>query len=458
MRPLASIYAALALAAACTPHPGAGPGSDGPGEHGECSVRIPSRPYSPASTAPLPAIESHITVALRAEVAALEREIGKQVPVTLAAESGRDIGAPGQVSYVVRRGRIALGLAGDRLSVTVPVQIDVEVCKPLGPFCPIYGRCKPSLSAVASVPLLLGDDYQVGKSRVGMAMGRSCVIAGIDAGSTIREQAARQVGAIQARIDRSMPDIRPTLAGVWELLHHPVSLGTTTCLRIKPDKLAQARPSLTSGVLAAEISASGAIDVEEPCADPNAPVHAAPLPRLATLDRLPDGVDLEVPVKMEWKAVSAALTRSLASDASSQEPLRIVKVDAMGDALRVALGLTLAGRACGDVWLTGEPWYDAGTTRIRLRKVALAAGQPSLDAASELVARVERAAAIPLPVDVSSGPSALDGLVRSFSKDLTGGVRMEAKMAPARIDRVLPTADGLVAVATLAGSATLRVE
>ena len=456
-RPLAICLALTA--AACGPRGATTRAGDAPG--GACSRRLPDAQFVLEPPPALPQLDSHITLDVHAETRALERELAKQIPVTLAAESNRPVGTPGEVSYSVRRGGIGLALDGDRLNVRVPVQIEVEICKPLGPFCPVYGRCSPTLAAVASVPLLLGENYEIGRSKVSIAQGRSCVIAGLDAGPTIRREADREIGNVQARIDRALPDIRPGVASVWELLHHPVLLGTSTCLRIAPKQIAQARPVLSGGVLTARLSAKGRISVEEPCTEPNRPIKADALPPLQTLERLDDGVELAVPMRVEWKTVSTELTR-VVSEQTSTTALHAVSVEAHatrgGEHGLVALYTTLAGPTCGGIWLLAEPWFDPTTARVRMRSLRVAPGQPQVDGIEGVLTTLEGAGGVALPVDVSAGPSALETLVRSFTQGLPPNVRVAASVAPARVDRVLMDGDSLVPIATFNGSATLELK
>lgn len=412
------------------------------------------------SPAPLPPQRSHIGVAIEAKLSALQRELGSRVPVTLARERRRPVGAAGDVSYVVRRGAIGLKLDSDRLLVSVPVDVDVEICKPLGPFCPTYGRCQPRLSAVASVPALLDERYAVGKSRVAISVVSPCTIAGIDATPEIRQQARQQVGNVQARIDASMPELRSSVASMWELLHHPVALGKTTCLRITPDRISQARPVASKDTLRARISAEGELGIEDPCEAPEAPVRPAPLPRLATLEEVPDDVVLRVPIRTSWVDISAAFTRSLA--AKPEHGLGIVKVEAraaeIGARAHVALQATVRGRVCGDAWFVGVPRFDASTSRVRLGEVRQAPGevrQPELEA---LARRIEAEASAALPVDVASGPAALEQLVVSLSRGLPPQVTAEHETARAEVSGLFPESQGLVALAVFSGRTRLGFE
>lgn len=445
----------VALLSGCPKAPtrtGAGTSAEGD----SCRVRVEDSPFTPVPPEALPPQRSRVGVAVHAELAALERALGKEVPVTLAAERRRPIGTPGEVTYVVRRGRLGIALDTARLTVKVPVEVEAEVCKPLGPFCPTYGRCSPRLLATASVPLLLSESYEIGKSRVSIAVQRECNIGGYDATPQIKSRAQNEVGQVQARIDAAMPAIRPSVAGVWELLHHPVALGTTTCLRIEPDRVTQNRPAVRDGALMTELGAEGTLSIQDPCARDVA-VKPAPLPRLVVSDAPDTGVELRVPVRTSWVDVSAELTRALTTKAASAAEIRVVKVEAEGSGALVAMRATLAGATCGTVRLLAEPWFDASSTRIRLRNVTAPPGRAKLADGPLLERLIETHAAITLPVDLSAGPAALTTLALGFARDLPEGVEIDAKIGKSAVPRVQPEREGLVALAIFSGHTTFRL-
>jgi hypothetical protein len=435
------------LATAC---PAKNPGARG-AESGSCETRLSEAPFMLPAAAPLQLPRSHISVDFEANIAALEREIGREVPTRLATVKGMPIGAPGEVSYTVDRGSFDVKLAGDRLDVTIPVSVEAEVCKPLGPFCPTYGRCSPRLAAKVSVPALLGADYEIPRSRVSIGVTRGCTIAGFDATPEIRKAAGQQAGMVQSRIDRSIPKLRPFVQNAWELLHVPVALGNTTCLRIQPDSLTQAHPRLNDQMLYARISATGSLAVEDPCEKPDAAIRPSALPPLATGDA-PDGVALEVPIRIAWADVSAAITRSAGTSL-------LVKAEARSapDA-KVAIKATLSGTVCGTTWLLAEPWFDAKTSRVRLRNVTLAPGQPAFGEREALARTLADSATIQLPVDVGSAPNALESMVEGLARELPPSVRLVADMKPMAVKRVLVDTEALVPIATLAGSAKTEVK
>ncbi|MBK7582575.1 MAG: DUF4403 family protein [Myxococcales bacterium] len=459
---LAVASAVLAgLATSCARSPARDLDSGALSESEQCSQRVDATPFTAAPPPALPAQRSRIGVDVRAELSALERELGRAVPVTLASEQRRPVGAPGEVSYVVRRGRFGLSLGPDRLLVNVPVEVEVEICKPLGPFCPTYGRCSPRLAAVASVPLYFDENYAVGRSRVGISLQRSCVIAGIDAAPQIKSQAAREIGNVQRRIDASMPDLRGSVAGVWELLHHPIALGRSTCLLITPDRITQSRPKLSKRTLESQLGAEGTLRIQDPC-EANGSVKPAPLPPLTTREDTTRGIELRVPIRASWGDVSAGLTRSIANRGARGSQIWATKIDASAVSVdgkpAVLLRTTVAGRACGDLWFLAEPWFDSKTGRVRLRNLRAAPGTAQGTTVSALARSIEEHASVALPVDISAGPASLGALVQGFGTGLPEGVAIESEMAKATVERVHPEAEGLVALAVFAGSTTLRVQ
>ena len=257
-----------------------------------------------------------------------------------------------------------------------------------------------------------------------------------------------------------MPTIRPSVAGVWELLHHPISLGGTTCLRIAPERLLQAYPAVESGVLTARLAALGELSVEEPCVAPNAAVKAPPLPRLSTEANFPAGVELNVPIRVGWEEASTALTRAVGTGGDPN--LRILQIDAhatqRNGKARAALHTTVTGRACGATWFLAEPWYDPATSRLRLRKVTPANPADAGPEISALVQRITDLAAIALPVDVSAAPNALETMMLAFGRDLSKGVVAEADLADVAIEHVALDEQGLIAVPTIRGHATISVQ
>lgn len=459
MRWIALGWAALSgLVAGCGPHATAAhpPGS------GQCGARLPGTEpaFTEAPTVQPP--ESHIAVNVAIDTHRLGRELSRRVPVVLAQAHNQNVGAPGQATYVVRRGPFHFGVHGKELVVETPIRAHIAVCKPLGPFCPEYGHCSPKLVSTVRLPLELDRDYTLGRSRVGVSVTRGCVLQpiGVDVTPQLRSMARRQSGRIQRRIDHSVPSLRPEAQTAWQLLDLPIALGSTLCARVTPSRLVQSKPSLSHTTLSTRLAVFGRLGVEEPCSHEHADAER-PLPPPALDDQVPGDVRLDVPIHIDWNDVSADLSRSLAGGG---EP-RITSARARGAGVDgqgvVALAVTLDGAVCGDAWLVGEPWYDAQASRVRLRKVRFAPGQDASVAqlaGSALPARIEQSAQVALPIDLALGPRSLSRLVQSLTQKRPKGVDVNVQVDPAQVDSVLVDPQALVPIASLRGHVGVTVE
>lgn len=437
--------------AACAPKTGAVHGASS--DH--CAVRSSAAaPGTPPPDAEVPA--SQLIVEARAKKSALSREIGKRVPQTLASVRQQPQGAVGNVSYVVTRGPIGVSLKGADFVATVPVGAEVEICKPLGPVCIRYGACSPRLSAQARVPLLLGDDYSLKRARVAIALTRSCVIAGFDAGPEIRKNAGRQIGGIERQINSAVPPFRPFISGAWQLLHVPISLSRNSCLKIEPRSLKQSPPKDTNDVISMRLGAELRASLEEPCAESKAAKPAPALPPRQIDPSLPAESELRVPLRLGWADVSAALSRSSAGGSGPSRVLRIrASGQLQGQAPRVRLDVTADGVICGEVSFLTQPYFDAERGRIRLRKIEPLAAMPGAGALAE---HIEAHAEVPVAVDIDGAARGLKSAVEAAVADVPKDVRVDLDIEPAQIDRVVAESRGIFSVLLLRGVARVVLD
>jgi hypothetical protein len=241
-------------------------------------------------------VESRLAVDFSLTTARLRRKLAARIPVLLAQESGRPIGAAGRVSYAARRSGFSFSLDQGRLAVTTDVSTQVRVCKPLGPFCPVYGTCQPSFRARASIPLVLGPDFELGKSRAVVQLTRSCVIAIYDATTELRRIARQQSQQVKQQVDSALPSLRPHAEQLWQALHQPLRLESGRCLRITPHQLTQSRPRLGDGRLSIRVELSAQLALDNACDDPEEQGEPPPLPPLEVVDDLPAGAALRTTV------------------------------------------------------------------------------------------------------------------------------------------------------------------
>lgn len=437
----------VALGAACGPAP-LGPEH---GAGGACVLTLSRPPLLADTPEALEPPLSRVVVDARATVRSLSQQLEKQVPVLLGSASRQDIGAAGEVSYTVTRGKVTIDLEGEHLRARVPVDTKVEICKSLGPVCIRYGSCNPQLLAVTRVPLVLAEDYAILPSRVSVALTRGCVIAGYDAGPEIRRQAARQIGTVEQRINASVPDVRPAVAAGWRQLHVPVALSRDSCIRVEPTRLAQSPPTLAEGQLGLRLAAFGRASLEGPCSDQSTP---GPLPARALDASLPEHSELVVPIRTSRAALSGALTLSLSKPEGAT---RVLKVDARpvrhDGQSRLALDLTLSGRLCGETTVLASLRYDPKRARLVLHRLTALDPSPEL---TPVIQELERRADVPLPIDVGVVAGSLRALIQASTSEVADPVRVTVSVPPARIDRVEVDAEGSVALLLVTGTA--RVE
>ncbi|MGE3674052.1 MAG: DUF4403 family protein [Polyangiaceae bacterium] len=448
---------------ACSPKATeAAPGS------GECSLTLGTAPPKLEPPVVWTVPESRISAELELSTALLGRELEKQVPRRLADVRGQDIGAAGELTYRVERSGFAVGLQGERLVVSTPVTADVQVCKSLGPICVTYGSCQPKLRADVSLPLVVDSQYRLGPSSAKVNVERGCILQpiGLDQSSHVYKAARQQEAKVKSRIDGSLPRIRDDVAQVWRLLHMPVSIDNTLCLRIEPTGVAQQKPKLKNDngqqLLSTRLAVSGKVKVEDPCIDPHKASPEKPLPAPDLKDELPKDVDLEVPLFIDWSSVSAQLSRGLTTQPVKSDAgnVSIAKVEARPTSAagksRVALELTLSGVACGSAWFLAEVKEDAQRKVLVLADVkALSPGVLPAALEQALAAALAGRASIDLPVDLSAAPDTLEGLVKRLTTDLPPPIQLDLKVQEAQVRVVMAQNEGLVPVVSVGGHAKL---
>ncbi|MBN2196678.1 MAG: DUF4403 family protein [Polyangiaceae bacterium] len=434
---------------ACHPRPAEAPSGEacGPGE-GPVPALEPPRA--------VPAPDSQVTVTASVTTQRLQRELAAEIPEVIA--SGEEhVGAPGRLSYVVRRGPLSPSLSGDDLLITTTVSVSAQICKPFGPLCVVYGRCNPTLVARAGLPLVLGADYALGKSKVTVAVAQGCTVAGFDATSEVRRAGGEAAAETKRRIDRELPDLRPEIAARWGELHRTVALDDRDCLRIVPLTVTQTHPKLAEEVLTSGATVTGRLSLERPCTTSEATVP--PLPPLATSDELGPGIRLEILVVVPWSEVGAAFDRAVGGGEDHTPRSVEVRGARVDGESRVVLGVVSARARCGTrSWAMAEPWFDAAAREIRLREIAPVPGierkqRPSRALSSEL-----ETVAVPLPVDLVALEKELDHLIAALVPPLADGVVAEIEVGPPRVSQVTVVPEGIAASVLAKGTARIRAE
>ena len=421
-------------------------------------------PEAPAARPP----RSRVSVELVASRSRIESELAAQIPKELAADSGQPIGAPGRLSYRVTRGALALSVEHDSVVLSTNVLVNVAVCKPLGPFCPVYGTCAPELLARGAVPLLIGQDYSLPKSQVNIVVTRPCVIAGYDATPRLERIASQQAQAIERQINRRLPRLRPQVERAWHTLASPIELDDRTCLRIVPDQVVQSSPRLDSKQLAVRFAVLGELHLLRPCGETETEMQMPPLPAPQVDSELTPGVELRVATVIDWASVSDQLTQKLpqvttAAGAAAGLPLERVQARGVevGGQPRIALALDRAGTSCDHLVALAVPEYDGARRRLRLRELTLATPPRTDEAKAEataLLVALQEQADVAVPTDLSGAPSALQSLERELAQNQPAEVAVDLSLDPPAVVQVVPAKEGLVVVVGLDGHLGIAID
>lgn len=210
VRPL---WVAVTLVAAC--------GS--PGRSSEPTATKCWEPSGPPAK-PLEHKPSLVSVQFVVGKRRLQHELAKRIPIVLAQESGRSIGSPGRLSYVVKRGALAFSVKHNLFSVQTRMTGDISICKPLGPICARYGKCAPSWRAQVTLPL---DWREPPTAATTVNLEHGCVLSpvGYDATDEVRKITDREARKVAARISQELKRGQEAILANLNRLRAPLQLG-----------------------------------------------------------------------------------------------------------------------------------------------------------------------------------------------------------------------------------------
>ncbi len=346
----------LALAASCggtKPEPELSP------PQGRCQSLSGPSPLT------LPELPSRLGIEVVVEQSLVEQELSRNVPYTLASAKNQSVGAPGKVTYKVNREGFRVGATQEGIEVTTRLLGDIDVCKPVGPFCVAYGSCDPRWAVNVKVPTDFDQDLSL-RVRTSVDVTKGCVLrpVGYDATSEIERITRQQVRGVRQRIRSELGRIERQIETGWRRLHEPIALADGTCLQLRVDGLQYRPVQAHQGQLTTAIAASGALALG---CTPEAPEDAGAVgvsrsssggPRVKAQADLVPAIDLAVGYEWPLDAVRAALTRALGRDVELE-----VVGGSDGGPNRLFVNLA-AGSACPK-WVHVTPTLNAHRLSLR---------------------------------------------------------------------------------------------
>lgn len=331
----------VALSFGCS---GASPSVDTP-----LAPRCGGEPSFDAEAPALPGPESFVSVALSLPKERIEKQLDEAVPWTLAKASGRSAGVAGKVSYEVRRSPLRLAVKDGDLVVTTELVAEIDVCKPLGPVCLHYGKCRPEWHAVITVPPLtaLGD---APRPRLSLGITKGCVLSpvGYDATPELERITQEQARSARGEIGRHVAAGHAEVVRAIEEARRGFRLADESCVSIEPLAVQQTPLQLREGLVELSVAAKARVGFE--CARGPAPEPY-------------EAADAELPLIETVESVepqsSVLLTRDLGLDSLASSLARegvTVRFESgvLGGSTRLLAGVSGLGR-CEPEWVVVEP-------------------------------------------------------------------------------------------------------
>jgi hypothetical protein len=362
-------------------------------------------------------------------------------------------------AYAVRRSPFHVSVSGQTLSISADVEYQGKVWyrPPIGPElsagCGTGDEPRPRVHATLACTAELTPHWQLRtqthvlrlepfsddpRDRCRLTMLR------IDVTDRVIEETRRMLEQSLQKFDRAVEHwpVRARFVGAWAQLQHPIPLANGVYLEINP--------------YAAELGSVGAEGdtvmarlrmIASPRVVDSVPVRRSlPLPPLQTAGNIGNGAHVVVEASFTYPVATALLRRALAGKALEQGGHRIqirdVRLAGIGGG-RVALSVTLAGRAQGRLYFTGTPSldpvrheisvpdleFDVGTAQMLMRGYAWLKGVDIRDFLRER-ARLPESQAV----------GRLRGLAESaINRTLAPGVTLSGRFHDARATSVRAT-------------------
>ncbi len=284
----------------------------------------------PTGPIPLPLPELRSKLGLRVELAEkeIERQLARNVPRTLARAKNQSIGAPGKVTYRVDRDGFSISANDTGLEVNTRLLGDIDVCKPVGPFCVAYGACNPQWAVQVAVPTDFDQDLSL-RVRTAVNITKGCVLrpVGYDATSELERITRQQTRNVRQRIRSEVQRVERQMQEAWRRIHEPLALEGGGCLRLAVDEVAFRPISQREGRLSTAVQAEGTLALscdDDAPEEASAPVGASRQsddgPVVTAKPELQPSVDMAVGV--DWPL--AELEQALEHATGHKSALRVV--------------------------------------------------------------------------------------------------------------------------------------
>jgi hypothetical protein len=433
---LGSLVLALTFALGCSKTSGGGKSAEG----GKCFAAPAGSPGAEAPLEPVEYPSSQVWVEADLPQAAVSEGLARAIPFTLAAETKRDVGAPGYATYRVTRGTPTLHETKNGLEVQVPIDADISICKKIGPSCIQYGSCQPAFLASFTLSPEVGNQFQLAPPEGTISATKRCVI-GLDVTSQIEEIARAEVAKVEAEIKHKWPRLKPEVENAFQEMEKPLPLAEGQCVHLHPNKVFYQTAHLTGEAqnqrLETAVGLSGTI---EPAPDCKKSRKSRPLPKISTKEKPGKRSRLWIPEVLSLDFVREELTRSLTGAAGEEGTLKVLAVRL--EKTRVLLHIEASGSVCGSFWLEGNLAHEAGGEALTLKDLKLSGAATPLEM-KDLLSQIEAKGQVPVGSAGWFTTEATEPLKAGLRAAVPAQVKFDIKSLKAGNARVLTTSEGV---------------
>jgi hypothetical protein len=315
---------------------------------------------------------SVLPILLAADRNFVDALIDRYVPERLHEEKGRRLGHGLSLDLSVSRSRPTYAARNQLLEIELPISLDIEVGRKMGPIDLKLGRCHPKLLAKLRVSTRLGPELEVQSPELEIVLKDRCRIAGFDVSPFIEEEIAKQERHAKREMKQRIADARSLVLDQRRVLEDWLAAASPACPRFHPEGLFQSPIVERDGVFSTSVGLLGRMTAD--CGPKSENVL-----RLEQRETRP-AFELVETRRIDWEALRGALTTALAQlNPTSRLELRSAKTDA-GE--RIAVGIT-TGQEAG--WVFCVPIVAGGALRLVAKESASA---PLLAAVSPLLSQV----------------------------------------------------------------------
>lgn len=386
------------------------------------------------SALPAPPV-GEVWLSLDVPVSVIEGEIENYIPRKLAEEQDRPIGGAGNVTYRVTRGKPDVRASGGKVSVILPIEIDLSLCKPLGSLCIGYGSCSPKYEVKASLDLTLDANHELPDVRLSQKVKEGCRV-GVDVTDHVTDVVKDQLAEVHRRIRDERPGVAPWIDRAIAELTRPTMLTVGECVALAPDEVLLEGPEVQGDRLRWGVGVRGTVAEAECSAMPH---RGRGLPVSRVKERASPRVELRQHVTKD--AFTAALEQALAR--ASRPELGFTLQETELTEGQVAFSVDLRGQECGRVWVLGRVGTRDG--RVAMESVRLLASQLDAKRRSEIEAALSVELDLGLAAPRFLEDLAIDERTAILATLLDAHAKLDLKVDAPKIHRatVTPTTDGL---------------